>query len=368
MPHITFPLIDDETVNFLLNPGPVVSPIVGNTEQGGAAYDPSTGQATYAVYHNGAMRCFRTTEGYQQLVLEDDSVTEVGVILNETLDRPHNVGLTVIDGTLYALVAGIDYSNTKAGTWVYRDTSGTSGEGPWVLHGSVSQVSTTGTSGALMTGYNYGGEIMVLPSGRWICAPTTWTTPFGTTVKGESGVAYSDDDGETWLPAFYFGQGGAGFSEGTRDGVPLYYATQVYGGSRSFGIRGSNVYVAFGLNDGNEMHMYSPITGGATWTRYSLGVGGNSTRFHPFSVGSRIWRSLAEVLAWTTGAPESAPTYSDPIDTVAEGLSGVAETVAAACVIGPESSPLIAMTKLGEVMGIGTPWVNGLTVGPMQIV
>lgn len=369
MPHISYPLLDNFLVNFLLNPGTAVSPIIGNSEQGGAAYDPGTDQALYATYHNGAMRCFRTTEGYPQLVLNDGSVTEVGVILNATLERQRSVGLTVIAGTLYALVVGSDAANNRAGTWVYRDTSGTSGAGPWVLHGTVSEALPSDTTGGaypemVQPTLNYGGEILVLESGRWICAPTFMSVVdvSGTMrLKGESGIAYSDDGGATWFPAFYFTQGGAGFTVTTRDSVPEYRAVAVFGGSRSFGVHDGTVYAGFRSNTGSEVHTYS--TNGQTWTRYEIGVGGNAVYVHPFSVGDTIYRELTGDLSETTGAPETNPAYTFLFDMEAVGLPTDPDTVPAACVIGPEAAPLVAMTKLGKIVGIGTVMLNGLDVG-----
>lgn len=366
MPHIgDFPAADAE--RFLLNPSDAVSPITGNTEQGGAAYDPGTGEATYGVYHNSAMRCFRTTAGARTLATTNGSVTEVGVIVNRafTLDQSRSCALTVIDGTLYASVCGAT-TGTTAGAWIYKDTSGTSGAGPWTLHATIAEVSTASiTNATLYADRRRASEILVMPSGRWVTALCYYQTT-SNFLRTDYAVYYSDDDGVNWSPGHYTEQGGVGWSTGTKNGAPNVRAVLLGASSRSFGIVNGKVYSACATNTGQESHWYS--SDGASWTRYEIGVGGNHVHTHPFSVGSNGWRGTsAEVWGWTTGSPESSPSFSDDTDLTTHGLSSASNsTRAAASNIGPASLPFIVAIENGKVVGFGAT-AGGWLIGSIHI-
>lgn len=355
MPHIdTGGGAEADALRFIQNPGASVAPIVGNTGQGGAAYDASTGEAVYGVYHDGAFRCFRTTAGANSLALVDDSVVEVGMIWNRTFTadpEARKCCLSVIDGTLYATLCGVH--TDIAGTWIYRDTSGTSGEGPWVLHSTVHQISTTSVSDfSLYGGHCHGSEIIKMASDRWVVCILYYGTG-GSRGRADFGCVYSDDGGVNWNPGTYTIQGGLSFSTSTINGVPGVRAVALGSSTSSFGYVNGKLYVACGTNSGGESHWYS--TNGATWTRYTVGTGGNFVYTFPFSVGNKGWRATSsETWGWTTGSPESSPTYNDDFSLGSYGMSTNRHPVrAAACNIGSTIQPLVVVTKLGRVLGLG---------------
>lgn len=354
-------------LRFLVNPGQAVRPIVGNTEQGGAAYDPGTGQATYGVYHDGKFRCFRTITTAESLALIDNSVEEVGVIWDKefTLDTgSRKCCLTVIGGSLYATVSGA--ATDVGGTWIYKDTSGTSGEGPWTLYSTVHSVDTTSvTNSSLYGGIMHGTEVFVMASGRWIVG-LLYYREGGGFGRTDWGMYYSDDQGGSWSPGCYTFQGGIGFDATTHNGVPAVRAVSVGSSSSSLGYLNGAIYAACSTNTGGESHWYT--LDGASWTRYQIGVGGNSVYTFPFSVGTHGWRATRnESWAWTTGYPESSPTYNDAVNLGSYGLATASGPVrAAACNIGSNLLPLVAVSKLGKILGLGQ-FQGGWTVGYIGI-
>lgn len=361
MPHFSSLVGDDET-SFSLNIGDPVAPIVGNTENGGAVHDESTGKALWAVYHNSKVRCFRTVGPAITLATENDSVEEISVILDRPLSNRRSVSLSLIDGTVYATVTGNNHTDDWAGTRIFRDTGG-GGVGPWVHHATLTNVAPSAAanpSGGSIFGHFYGSEILVLPwSGRWIVSaarPSVVNYDGTQTLKFDMENLYSDDEGGTWSTSVYVHQGGVGFD----DNSPTdYRSVSIRGGPTSFGIYDGQVYCAIQNNTGQQIHLRS--SDGALWTRYSIGgQNGNTVFKHNMSVGTNIWRMDDGAVYFTSGAPESNPSYT------LAGNSGLDEDgrhQITACNIGPSRAPVAVATSFGLVSLIGYVPGTGWTVG-----
>ena len=369
MPHF-----DEVTAEFLTNPQAAVSPITGNTEHGSAAYDPTTGQALYAVYDtvDGDFKLYRTTEGYRQLVLENDSVEEIATIVVGPFGPSRNIGLTWIDGTLYATVVGVDLdtTNDRAGMWIYRCTA--SDYSTWVLHGTVHEMqpSTADVGQRSQTRFSamrWGGDIHVHPNGVWsvshhfmvrVDVGGVWM------IDNKGGISTSSDDGETWTQQFNVAEAGTAV-DGTFDGVFQYSLFQIFNGCNNFGEFGGYAYAGWKTNSAREMHFRS---NDGTWTQLaSMGVGGNAAYKWPFSIPGRIYVEREELISYTQSNPALGGYTSTGIDLNDYGLDTNDSAAPHFCNIHTAAEPYLIATKFGEIVGVGyvepAGWVIG-RVGP----
>ena len=368
MPHFA-----EATAEFLVNPGQAVSPITGNTEHGSAAFDPTTGEALYAVYDtvDGDFKLYRTTEGYRQLVLEDDSVEEIATIVPGPFGKARNIGLTWIDGTLYATVVGVDLitANDRAGMWIYRCTA--ANYSTWVLHGTVQQMAPSTAASrteSLHPDKRFGGDILVHPNGVWsvshhfmVYADTGVVDP--PQIENKGGISTSSDGGVTWTQQFNIAEAGTAV-DGVYDGVFQYSLFQIHNGACSFGEFGGYAYAGWKTNSAREMHFRS---NDGTWTQLAdMGIGGGQAFKWPWSLPGRLYAERDEALSYTEVDPALITYTSTGIDLNDYGLEDNQVAAPHFCNIRIPTSPYLIATKFGEVVGIGYVrggWVIG-RVGP----
>lgn len=347
MPHLAVP------VTFEI-PGAAVNPITGNTEYGGACWngDHTSPKALYGIYHGGEMRCYRTIGDHRSFALVNDSVEYLSTIVAGTFKKRRSCGLTYIDGTIYAIVAGGDDLNGRTGTWIYRDTGG-GGTGPWVEHGAVA--SFAGGSFVSHRHQDYltqSTEILVTSSGRW------WVNHLRCDdVDGRAyvGLAYSDTGGSSWTILFdrYDNEIGVNEYEYTR--------TQPTWGKSA---AGDWWWTANG-NEASSIRFRIPDSGGVG-VEVSQGgsedyVGGNFAPSYQFSVKDKLHRVVNGVLIVgdqstvdsTTGEPDTPPTWTTLFNwgDLYLGHSDLANP--GVHNIGPTRRPYLTMVQAGSVLGIG---------------
>jgi hypothetical protein len=361
------PAFDTVTAEFLINPGQAVSPIVGNTEHGSAAYDPATGQAFYAVYHDSAFRLFRTVGGYRQLILVDDSVEEVGVIVAGPWAKARNIGLTWIDGTLYALIIGSNIDTGQMCSWIYTVNT-TTGAGtvvaPMYTPAALSDTTDGNRSQTEAPDVRYGGEIIVFDNGAWGCTASYFAIKnFGGILMPEHKALLmtSSDEGLSWSAAINIKGGSIGVGEGP--GTPYTAAGGLANGSNSYGELDGYYHAGFVVNAGDEFQWRS---NDGVWTL--VGEGNSATGSHkwPFSVGDTLYEERGELLRYTTVDPVLNAYTSTGVDLNDYGLSNDQNAAPHFCNIHTTSKPYLIATKLGKVVGIGSirsGWVIG-RVGP----
>ena len=362
MPHVA-----PVQAEFLLNPGQAVSPITGNTEHGSAAYDPATGEAFYAVYHNSAFRLFRTTEGYRQLVLEDDSVVEVGTILTDTFDRARNIGLTWIDGVLYALIIGSNITTGQMASRIYTMNTTT---GAGTLVGSVGTPALlSDTTGGTISETEFpdtrtGGEIIDFGGGVWGVVASLFTIQdFGGVFRPEHKIilARSSDSGASWTidanvkGSFIGVPSGPGIGHGAVG--PLYHS------SNSFGFRGGYAYAGVAANSANDFHWFS---NGGVWTQMVTGTAATAAHKWPWSTSTLLYEERDDLIRYTASDPSAGSYTSTGVDLNDYGIVFSEGAAPHVCNIHTTGRPYLIATKLGKVMGLGTVrggWVIG-RVGP----
>ena len=356
MPHITRPMT-------VAPADSIVVPISGNTEHGGACYDGS-GKALYGVYDGTDFTCFRTIGNAKTFVDIDDSVEELSTIVAGPFHRQRNCALTNIDGTIYANITGGD--GTNFGQWIYRDTGG-GGTGPWVLHGTVSELPVTAetdfapqSQGGNLNFFCNGGEIVTFDADNWAVAHVRATSdPGGAQLR--YGMAASDDGGETWVVQWDYYQWTLG--AGTYD---FHTHTPTFG-------KDSDGFW-WGNWNGNEAEPIRSWSSNNTWSNgVTVGENGNASRGYQFSVMDRVYAITndalltpqQEPLEYTDGTPTAGPWTE--IAHLAD--AGLTESNLAHCGvynIGSEGSPILACIKRGEVLSLGavrSGWVIG-RVGP----
>ena len=364
MPHF-----DDVTAEFLTDPQPAVSPIVGNTEHGSAAYDPTTNQALYAVYDtvDGDFKLYRTTTGYRQLVEEDDSVEEIATIVTGPFGKARNIGLTWIDGTLYATVVGVDLDTSldRAGMWIYRCTA--ADYSTWVLHGTVhemqpSDASVGSRSETRFPELRFGGEIHVHPNGVWsvshhfmvkVDVGGVWM------IDNKGGISTSSNGGVSWTQQFNLAEAGTAV-DGVVDGVFQYSLFQLFNGTNCFGVFDGHAYAGWYANTGAtgaEMHFYSDD---GAWTKLGdMGVGASNAFKWPFSTLVRLYAERFDLLSYTESDPALVSYTSTGVDLNDYGLTYTENVASHFCNIRPAHVPYVIATKLGEVIGVGSAGVTG---------
>lgn len=346
----------------VVSSGVVVSPIVGNTNLGGAVYDPSTGKALWGVLVGTAFEVHRTTGDYKTLVTTSGSVTYLSTISSGPWINPSTVALQRIGGTLYAVVSGRRQSAANgAGQWVYRDTSANQdGSGPWTLHGTVHSIPTWGdgsTQDHHNNNGNVGGEILVMPSGRWLVNTAIFLSPdsiFKTYSRARQGVASSDDAGATWTVRLSVGWYLGGGSYGDR-------------WSRNFGKFGSEWYVGGSGNVDPGKHFKS--ADGVAWT--DIGPLGTTNEISmgfswPAYTSSKIYRWSGEHNATNTGqsataAPETMPAWVHEFSIAPMDFGGSIKLKAYPLIaqFGPSH---YAVCGWGQVLGLdqkGAGWAVG---------
>ena len=360
------PSFDDLTAEFLTNPATAVSPITGNTEHGSAAYDPTTGEALYAVYDtvDGDFKLYRTTEGYRQLVLEHDSVTEIATIVTGPFGKARNIGLTWIDGTLYATVVGVDLDTSldRAGMWVYRCTA--SDYSTWVLHGTVYQMQPSDADAGSDTETRFstmrwGGEIHVHSNGVWsvshhfmvkVDVGGVWM------IDNKGGISTSSNAGVTWTQQFNIAEAGTAV-DGIVDGVYQYSLFQVFNGANCFGSFDGYAYAGWKTNSGREMHFRS---NDGTWSRMAdSGITGSFAHKWPFSIGATLYEEREDLLRYTTVSPTLETYTSTGIDLNTYGLDTTQDVAPHFCNILTAETPYLIATKLGEVVSVGQAGAAG---------
>jgi hypothetical protein len=357
-------LIPDSTAEFLINPGMAVSPIVGNTEHGSAAYDPLTGQAFYAVYHDNAFRLFRTVGGYRQLVLVDDSVEEVGVIVQGPFNKARNIGLTWIDGTLYALVIGPNLDTNEAGSWIYS-VNPTTGAGTVVgTFYTPASLATADSTLSEAPDVRYGGEIIVFPNGNWGATGSYFELrDFGGVMAPEHKaiLVSTSNQGVSWSVAINIKGGTIGVGVGP--GTPYTAAGGLANGSNSYGVLDGYYHAGFVVNAGEEFHWGS---NDGVWVKRTMGGSATSGHKWPFSVGATLYEERDELLRYTTSDPVLNAYTSTGVDLNDYGLSNDQNAAPHFCNIHTTGKPYLIATKLGKVVSIGSirsGWVIG-RVGP----
>lgn len=369
------PALNEITAEFLTNPGMAVSPIVGNTEHGSACYDPATGKALYAVYDpDNGFKCYRTIGGYRTLVEIDDSVEYVSTIVASEFHKARNIGLTVIDDTVYALVVGTNITSQMGGMWVYRDTGG-GGAGPWVKHGTVRELPVSDTTDGNRTvtekpDTRNGGEIFVTPSGLWIVSHHYLKlADFGGIVRFKDfyGISTSGDAGATWTPEFALGQGSGEFGPFLDGSLPTYTVFNMFGGTSSFGIASDGSIWAGWVTDASRQFQFHSDDDGDTWNLYEFSTAGSAVYKFPFSVGDRYYSERGEVLSYTTVDPILESWTSAGVDLNDYGFLVNEDAPPHFCNIQTTAQPYMIATQLGQVIGIGeigqVGWVIG-RVGP----
>lgn len=299
-----------------------------NTYMVGACYDPKTNKALVTacvpatgVYVPGGehpgVNIYRTKGDYTDLTQKDDGLEWITTAIpgkwhaNQT-----GVYLQRIDDTLYLRFQGRSWGHYYdapdltapqiSGDWIYRDTSeDQDGTGPWVKHGTVHEYAYRGEDRVgYIRNHGGGGEIVVLPSGRWIANATYYFDYYNSPMREylsavDGGVSYSDDQGETW-------------QIGLREGFGHLTAGDISGGmmhavntwSHNFGYFDGYWYTSGADDLGHEKHFKS--SDGATWAQITVPTRADDgeswfdgARTYLFSTETRIYRGLITLAPWT---------------------------------------------------------------------
>ena len=361
------PALSTVTADFITNPGMAVSPIVGNSEHGSACYDPATGKALYAVYDpDNGFKCYRTIGTYKTLAEIDNSVEYLSTIVGSEFHKARNIGLTLIGGTVYALITGTNITSQMGGMWVYRDTGG-GGAGPWVKHGTVRELAVADTTDGTRTSteaidVRNGGEIFVSPSGLWIVSHHYLKIEnFGGILRFKDffGISTSGDGGETWIPEFLLRQGFGEFGPVFDGATPQYNVPQIFGGSSSFGLASDGSIWAGWVSEGSRQLQFHSDDDGDTWNLYEFSTTGSAVYKFPFSVGDRYYAERNQALSYTTVDPILESYTSLGIDLNDYGFNVTEDAPPHFCNIHTDRSPYLIATQLGKVIGIGRAGAAG---------
>lgn len=358
MPHLDVP------VQFEI-PGPAVTPITGNTEFGGACWngDRANPKALYGVYHDGAMRCYRTIGDSRSLLLVNDSVEYLSTIAAGPWTQRRSCGLTYIDGTIYAICVGGDNPGARTGTFIYRDTGG-GGVGPWVEHGVVSTFAGVYASHRDLTKLTQSTEILVT-GGRW------WVNHLRChDVDGRVyiGLAYSDNSGTTWAIDHDLYDNLIGVNS-----YPYTRTQPTWGKSAA----GDWWWTANGNTGTGRRYSVSSV-GAATWRPQVTGeddVGGNFIPGYQLSVKDKLHRvrngfatgATDSTVESTPGEPDDPPTWTSLFNWGDVYLPHRDDVNPGVHNIGRPRSPILAMVQAGSVLGIGEgygPTVGFIGAGP----
>lgn len=341
MPHVT---------DGSLKPDPklnAVTPVTGvtfTTNGCSACYD-GKGEALYVNVTGGNLNVYRTRNGYRSLAEVNNSCDFLTTVVDGCTFL--SSGIQRINGKLYINHGG-NRSGIGTGHWIWRDDSpDADGSGPWVLHSSIQNGTTAYDEMKPAV-----GEILVLPSGRWVTGTYTSTSGYGW-LSPRFGVRTSDDGGVTWTTRINAGWYIVGGQYG-------------YGWTRNFAYWDGYWYQGGWGNVDPGKHYKS--SDGASWTDLgSLGTGNSTGWLFMKSTPEKFW------LSWTGGNPMTlGPTVISPdqIDSSGDcyvdydlGSRGLSTRVLLITNIGPDDDPYWVATNSSEVIALGSP--GGWQVGQL---